>query len=260
MLHGEILFYIWRPERFKGTPCRENRRLRPLPRLFYFVAITSENNVKDHFGFIRGVRKWLRHICASCWTRLRKQEPHRENSSDCPPNAPAAKGSPAPSKKLDYFSPHSLHNTEAWGVPDVDVDCGSSASARDFLLQDLSPTTRSKSRLLFSCPSFSTQDNGFLEISPSRPSVFESIEHNSAVEANTSSQVGKIFRGENESLVPKIEGPSSHAVSLSGNDSSDSSSLLGNCTLISHFLLRLFFWFFCCSLKSEISKLSGSPG
>ena len=136
MLHGEILFYIWRPERFKGTPYRENRRLRPLP-------------------------------------RLRKQEPHRENSSDCLPNALAAKGSPAPSKKLDYFSPHSLHNTEAGGVPDVDLDCGSSASSRHFLLQDLSPTTRSKSRLLFSCPSFSTQDNGFLEISPSRPSVFD---------------------------------------------------------------------------------------
>ena len=77
----------------------------------------------------------------------------------------------------------------------------------------------------------------------------KSIEHNSAVEANTSSQVGKIFRGENESLVPKIEGPSSHAVSLSGNDSSDSSSLLGNCTLISHFLLRLFFCFFLLLLK-----------
>ena len=94
----------------------------------------------------------------------------------------------------------------------------------------------------------------------------KSIEHNSAVEANTSSQAGKIFRGKNESLVPKIEEPSSHAVSLSGNDSSYSSSLLGNCTLISHYLLRLFFFlfvlfvFFCCSLKSEISKLSGSHG
>ena len=93
----------------------------------------------------------------------------------------------------------------------------------------------------------------------------KSIEHNSDVEANTSSQAGKIFHGENESLVPKIEEPSSHAVSLSGNDSSYSSSLLGNCTLISHYLLRLFFFclfvffgFFCCSLKSEISKLSGS--
>ena len=67
----------------------------------------------------------------------------------------------------------------------------------------------------------------------------KSVEHNSAVEANTSSQVGKIFRGKNESLVPKIEGPSSHAVSLFGNDSSDSSSLLGNCTLISHFCFFL---------------------
>ena len=71
----------------------------------------------------------------------------------------------------------------------------------------------------------------------------KSIEHNSAVEANTSSQAGEIFRGENESLVPKIEEPSSHAVSLSGNDSSYSSSLLRNCTLISHFLLRLFLFF-----------------
>ena len=70
----------------------------------------------------------------------------------------------------------------------------------------------------------------------------KSIEHNSDVEANTSSQAGKIFRGENESLVPKIEEPSSHAVSLSGNDLSYSSSLLGNCTLISHYLLRLFFF------------------
>ena len=83
----------------------------------------------------------------------------------------------------------------------------------------------------------------------------KSIEHNSDVEANTSSQAGKIFRGENESLVPKIEEPSSHAVSLSGNDLSYSSSLLGNCTLISHYLLRLFFfclffiWFFFLFLK-----------
>ena len=53
-------------------------------------------------------------------------------------------------KKLDYFSPHSLHNTEAGGVPDVDLGCDSSASAGDFLLQDFSPTTRSKYRHLFS--------------------------------------------------------------------------------------------------------------
>ena len=50
-------------------------------------------SVKDHFGFIRGERKWLKHICAACWTHLRKQESHRENSSDCPLKALAAKDS-----------------------------------------------------------------------------------------------------------------------------------------------------------------------
>ena len=54
-------------------------------------------SVKDHFGFIRGERKWLKHICAACWTRLRKQESHRENSSDCPLKD-SAKDSPATSK------------------------------------------------------------------------------------------------------------------------------------------------------------------
>ena len=72
----------------------------------------------------------------------------------------------------------------------------------------------------------------------------KSTEHNFAVEANTSSKAGKIFRGDNESLVPKIEWPSSHLVSSSRNDSFDSSSLLGNLTLISHFPLRLSFFFF----------------
>ena len=72
----------------------------------------------------------------------------------------------------------------------------------------------------------------------------KSTEHNFAVEANTSSKAGKIFRGDNESLVPKIEWPSSHLVSSSRNGLFDSSSLLGNLTLISHFPLRLSFFFF----------------
>ena len=55
-------------------------------------------SVKDHFGFIRAERKWLKHICAACWTCLRKQEPHQENSSDCPLKALAAKDSPVTSK------------------------------------------------------------------------------------------------------------------------------------------------------------------
>ena len=87
-------------------------------------------------------------------------------------------------------------------------------------------------------------------------SITWEIKKNSAVEASTSSEAEKIFQGENESLAPKIEWPSSHAVSSSGNDSFDSSSLLGNRTLISHFP---FCFFFCCSSRSESSKLSGSP-
>ena len=47
-------------------------------------------STKDHFGFIRGGCKWLKHICVACWTRLGKQESHRENSSDCPLTALAA--------------------------------------------------------------------------------------------------------------------------------------------------------------------------
>lgn len=39
---------------------------------------------QDHFGYIRGERKWLKHICASCWTTNRQQEHHREKSSECP--------------------------------------------------------------------------------------------------------------------------------------------------------------------------------
>ena len=64
-----------------------------------------------------------------------------------------------------------------------------------------------------------------------------------AVETNTSSKAGKIFRWDNESLVPKIKWSSSHAVSSSRNDSFDSSSLVGNRTLISHFPLRLSFFY-----------------
>ena len=39
---------------------------------------------QDHYGYIRGERKWLRHICAECWTKNRQQELHREGSTDCP--------------------------------------------------------------------------------------------------------------------------------------------------------------------------------
>ena len=60
-------------------------------------------SVRNHFGFIRGERNWLKHICAACWTRLRKQESHRENSSDCPLKALAAKDSPVTPKSRQVF-------------------------------------------------------------------------------------------------------------------------------------------------------------
>lgn len=146
-------------------------------RLFYFVAITSENNaltlkitsvlsvesasgldISVHrAGYVFESRSHIGRILliAHLTPWLPKVRQHRQ--------------------KTRLFSPHSLHNTEAGDVPDVDLGCGSSAYARDFSLQDFPPTRRSKSRLLFSCPSssFSTQDNGFFEISPSRPSVFD---------------------------------------------------------------------------------------
>ena len=37
-----------------------------------------------HYGYLRGERKWLRHICSDCWVQSRKQEHHRAGSSDCP--------------------------------------------------------------------------------------------------------------------------------------------------------------------------------
>ena len=41
-------------------------------------------NASKHYGYIRGERKWLKHICATCWIKNCKQEQHRENSTDCP--------------------------------------------------------------------------------------------------------------------------------------------------------------------------------
>ncbi|KAK3746387.1 hypothetical protein QZH41_018224 [Actinostola sp. cb2023] len=39
---------------------------------------------QDHYRYIRGERKWLKHICAGCWSTSRKQEQHREKSTECP--------------------------------------------------------------------------------------------------------------------------------------------------------------------------------
>ena len=39
---------------------------------------------QDHYGLLRGERKWLRHICANCWVKRRTQALHPEGSKECP--------------------------------------------------------------------------------------------------------------------------------------------------------------------------------
>ena len=51
---------------------------------------------KDHYGTIRGERKWLQHVCAKCWVTSRQIARHTEFSPDCPllSGSPDAKESP----------------------------------------------------------------------------------------------------------------------------------------------------------------------
>ena len=47
---------------------------------------------QDHYGLLRGERKWLRHICADCWVNRHTQALHSEGSKECPSSAnPGAK-------------------------------------------------------------------------------------------------------------------------------------------------------------------------
>ena len=39
---------------------------------------------KDHYGTLRGERKWLQHICARCWVTTRVAARHTEFSKECP--------------------------------------------------------------------------------------------------------------------------------------------------------------------------------
>ena len=39
---------------------------------------------KDHYGTLRGERKWLQHICAWCWVDTRVTARHTEFSKECP--------------------------------------------------------------------------------------------------------------------------------------------------------------------------------
>ena len=36
-----------------------------------------------HYGYLRGERKWLRHIYSDCWVQSRKQEHHHAGTSEC---------------------------------------------------------------------------------------------------------------------------------------------------------------------------------
>ncbi|KAK3754755.1 hypothetical protein QZH41_008158, partial [Actinostola sp. cb2023] len=44
---------------------------------------------RDHYGLVKGVRKWVKHICATCWVQNRNLAYHREGSADCPIKSPS---------------------------------------------------------------------------------------------------------------------------------------------------------------------------
>lgn len=83
MLYGHPL-----PEKSTAKPpvkLSATKSSSPLPILFCrdYQRDTC-NHASDHYGYIRGERKWLKHICATCWMQNRRKEQHRENSADCP--------------------------------------------------------------------------------------------------------------------------------------------------------------------------------
>ena len=39
---------------------------------------------RDHYGYLMGENRLLRHICAKCWQAAKKQSPHPETSEACP--------------------------------------------------------------------------------------------------------------------------------------------------------------------------------
>ena len=49
---------------------------------------------KDHFGTIRGTKKWLQQICAKCLITARSMEQHQEFSSSCPSGDSAQESKP----------------------------------------------------------------------------------------------------------------------------------------------------------------------
>ena len=39
---------------------------------------------KDHYGLFYGENRFLKHVCAKCWLKLKVQAAHPESSGDCP--------------------------------------------------------------------------------------------------------------------------------------------------------------------------------
>ncbi|KAK3708722.1 hypothetical protein QZH41_004434, partial [Actinostola sp. cb2023] len=55
---------------------------------------------KDHYRMIKGVQKWVQHICTKCWTASKKIERHSEYSTDCPLFVADVAGSSSPANSM----------------------------------------------------------------------------------------------------------------------------------------------------------------
>ena len=64
---------------------------------------------QDHYGLLRGKRKWLRHICADCWVKVRTQALHPERSKEGPSSTNSGV------KKTNFLEPlRSLCRSSWW--------------------------------------------------------------------------------------------------------------------------------------------------
>jgi hypothetical protein len=76
--------------KLKSRPSPAIRTTRALPPANAGVLFCRDFNrglchhEKDHYGAIKGIQKWLQHICAKCWTTNRKVDRHSEYATDCP--------------------------------------------------------------------------------------------------------------------------------------------------------------------------------
>ena len=87
---GEIRLLTWSQGTFKpqlNHHLGQGVHVRKAPPRFSFAEIFNMVPVKlnkDHYGTVRGERKWLQHICARCWVDTRFVACHTEFSKECP--------------------------------------------------------------------------------------------------------------------------------------------------------------------------------